>query len=222
MNHPLIVGHRGAAALALENSFDAFAHAADAGVTWVETDVRVTADGVLVLHHDAYLGGLPIDRSKYDDLRVCGPHLATLQAVLHEFSSRLHFNLELKVPGVSKEVVHLLDDFGIRDKTVLSSFHHRELMNSRRAHSDIVHAPLISERPLRLDQFLSGISPLTIVVADADFADEELVSEAQALGAELWTYNIGAQADLFRLRSWGVAAFIVDDPISGLRAFKGD
>src|SRR5438034_11608409 len=50
-----IVGHRGAAGVAPENTLPSFAAAWAAGVAWVETDVRLTRDGVPVLLHDAAL-----------------------------------------------------------------------------------------------------------------------------------------------------------------------
>ena len=52
---PLLVGHRGAAGHAPENTLAAARAAADLGVSWVETDVQRTADGVLVLVHDTTL-----------------------------------------------------------------------------------------------------------------------------------------------------------------------
>lgn len=53
-----IVSHRGAAALAPENTLTAFQIAIDQGVDFVEADVRVTADGIPVLMHD-----LDVDRT---------------------------------------------------------------------------------------------------------------------------------------------------------------
>jgi glycerophosphoryl diester phosphodiesterase len=50
-----IVGHRGAAGVAPENTLPSFEAAWSAGVAWVETDVRLTRDGVPVLLHDATL-----------------------------------------------------------------------------------------------------------------------------------------------------------------------
>jgi glycerophosphoryl diester phosphodiesterase len=49
---PLIIGHRGAAGLAPENTLAAFAKACELGVDGVELDVLVSADGELVVHHD--------------------------------------------------------------------------------------------------------------------------------------------------------------------------
>jgi glycerophosphoryl diester phosphodiesterase len=49
---PLIIGHRGAAGLAPENTLAAFARAIDLGVDGVELDVQLSADGEVVVHHD--------------------------------------------------------------------------------------------------------------------------------------------------------------------------
>ena len=47
-----VVGHRGAAGLAPENTLAAFARALDTGVDGIEMDVHLSADGQLVVHHD--------------------------------------------------------------------------------------------------------------------------------------------------------------------------
>jgi glycerophosphoryl diester phosphodiesterase len=49
---PLVIGHRGTAALAPENTLAAFTHAIELGVDAVELDVLLSADGQLVVHHD--------------------------------------------------------------------------------------------------------------------------------------------------------------------------
>jgi glycerophosphoryl diester phosphodiesterase len=52
---PLIIGHRGAAALAPENTLVAFGRALDDGAAGVELDVRLASDGIPVVIHDATL-----------------------------------------------------------------------------------------------------------------------------------------------------------------------
>jgi glycerophosphoryl diester phosphodiesterase len=52
---PPVIGHRGAAALAPENTLAGFRAAAAAGARWVEFDVKLTQDGVAVLMHDETL-----------------------------------------------------------------------------------------------------------------------------------------------------------------------
>ena len=52
---PSVIGHRGAAAVAPENTLAGFARAARLGVAWVEIDARLTADGRCVVFHDETL-----------------------------------------------------------------------------------------------------------------------------------------------------------------------
>ena len=51
-NFPVIIGHRGAAAIAPENTFGSVVKAFDAGLDWIELDVRLAADDVPVIIHD--------------------------------------------------------------------------------------------------------------------------------------------------------------------------
>lgn len=52
---PIAVAHRGGAGTHPENTLTAFVHAYGLGLRWFETDVRASADGVAVLHHDRTL-----------------------------------------------------------------------------------------------------------------------------------------------------------------------
>lgn len=49
---PVVIGHRGAAGLAPENTLEAVDRADRAGIDWVEVDVQRSKDGVLVVMHD--------------------------------------------------------------------------------------------------------------------------------------------------------------------------
>jgi glycerophosphoryl diester phosphodiesterase len=55
---PLIIAHRGASALAPENTFAAFQKAIEDGADGIEFDVRLSKDGVPVVFHDASLSRL--------------------------------------------------------------------------------------------------------------------------------------------------------------------
>jgi glycerophosphoryl diester phosphodiesterase len=71
---PRVIGHRGAAARAPENTLAGLRLAKALGCAWVEFDVRLTADGALVLCHDARL-----DRTTDGTGPVAGLNLATIR-----------------------------------------------------------------------------------------------------------------------------------------------
>ena len=52
---PRVIGHRGASAYAPENTLASFREARRRGATWVEIDVKLTADGVPIVMHDSSL-----------------------------------------------------------------------------------------------------------------------------------------------------------------------
>ena len=72
-----VIAHRGASAAAPENTVEAFRLAREMGADWVELDVRRTADGVAIVHHDAHLAdGRRIGHLHVDELPDYVPSLA--------------------------------------------------------------------------------------------------------------------------------------------------
>jgi glycerophosphoryl diester phosphodiesterase len=81
---PLVLGHRGASAVAPENTVAAFSRARELGADGVELDVRRSADGVLMVHHDAEIPGLgALGACTYAEVRHARPSVATLEEALH-------------------------------------------------------------------------------------------------------------------------------------------
>lgn len=86
-DRPLVIAHRGGAALAGENTLSALKAAALAGADAIETDVRLTRDGTLVCMHDTDLARLCNDPRAVADvdlltLRSLLPDVMTLSAAL--------------------------------------------------------------------------------------------------------------------------------------------
>ncbi|MDY5138569.1 glycerophosphodiester phosphodiesterase family protein, partial [Actinotignum timonense] len=73
-----LFAHRGLSADAPENTMAAFRAAYQAGFTWIETDVDITADGTLPLCHDATLERTTTGHGRVDELRA--QDLETLDA----------------------------------------------------------------------------------------------------------------------------------------------
>jgi glycerophosphoryl diester phosphodiesterase len=115
----LVIGHRGAPQLARENTVDAFRAAAAAGADMVELDVRLTADGALVVHHDAELAdGRHIAELAAADLP---PWLPSLDESLTACEG-MSVNVEIKERDAAGGVVALVVARSLHDRVIVSAF----------------------------------------------------------------------------------------------------
>ncbi|HZS86668.1 MAG TPA: glycerophosphodiester phosphodiesterase family protein [Chloroflexota bacterium] len=114
----LHIAHRGLPEQAAENSLRGFAMAAALGAEMIETDLRLSADGALVLAHDDYLD-LPrktranvarMPLAQLQQWRPGGEPLATLDEALglRHHGAPLTFNLDIKVSGVAPALIAAL------------------------------------------------------------------------------------------------------------------
>lgn len=143
---PKLVGHRGASALAPENTMASFKRALADGADIVELDVRVTADGVVIVMHDDTVdrttdgsGGVSeltleeiqgLDAGSWFHPRFAGEPVPTLAEVLGWAQGRVELFLEIKYDWSSSEidprlvpaVVDLVAERAMVDEVALISF----------------------------------------------------------------------------------------------------
>lgn len=126
----VVTAHRGAMSEAPENSLRAFRRAIELGADELEFDVRATADGELVILHDATLdrttdGSGPLAErtlAELDGVRVGGTEpVPTLDEVLALPDIRLQ--IELKEPALVARVAERVHAAGAADRAILTSFH---------------------------------------------------------------------------------------------------
>src|SRR3954466_7720463 len=105
----LVLAHRGANRLAPENTVPAMREAVDRGADGVELDVHRTADGELVVRHDAETPIGPLGGTTVAELARSLPEVPTLAAVLDVCRGRL-VNVEIKDPDprAAEAVVDLI------------------------------------------------------------------------------------------------------------------
>lgn len=66
----MVVAHRGASGHAPENTLLAFQKAIDMGADCIETDIRRTKDGIIVLFHDEKINGKKVNEITFEELRA--------------------------------------------------------------------------------------------------------------------------------------------------------
>lgn len=131
------IGHRGASGYAPENTRAAFDLAIQMGVSAIETDLRLTIDGEVVLFHDATVdrvtgGSGPVDDHTLAELRALtvgkgaapGPQhqVLTLDEFLAEYAARTRLVLEIKDARVTDPLLDRLGQRGLADRAEITSF----------------------------------------------------------------------------------------------------
>ncbi|HET6794273.1 MAG TPA: glycerophosphodiester phosphodiesterase [Acidimicrobiales bacterium] len=126
---PLVLGHRGASADRPENTIEAFAEARSQGADGVELDVRRSADGALVVHHDAVLaGGEPVYEVAVDRLPPSMPLLGAALDVLADMAVNIEVKNLPDEPGhdpdqlTARRVGALVVERGLTGAVIVSSF----------------------------------------------------------------------------------------------------
>jgi glycerophosphoryl diester phosphodiesterase len=133
-----VIGHRGAAALAPENTWAGFDLALDLGVDAIETDVRATSDGVLVLLHDERLDrttdgtgivhGTPwdvvgaLDAGAWFRKEFTGARVPRLYETLARYGHRTRLVLEIKQDGIEGRVLDMVLGLDLISSVTLTSF----------------------------------------------------------------------------------------------------
>jgi glycerophosphoryl diester phosphodiesterase len=134
---PLRIGHRGAAALAPENTIRSFRAALAAGVDLVEFDVLALTGGELVVahSHDLHEVSHGAERGSLRgrslaDVRVVCPELPTLDEALQFFTDEAPgtgIHVDLKSSHAAEGVLAALRRYGVLERTLVSSFYFRAL-----------------------------------------------------------------------------------------------
>jgi glycerophosphoryl diester phosphodiesterase len=220
---PLIrVGHRGAAALAPENTLPSFEAALAYGVDAIEFDVLDLDAGPLVIAHSR------------EEAR---PGRPTLDEALDFLAGRnVGLHVDLKLTTRLEEVVEALGRHGVAERTVVSSFHLPTLravsacaphvrigftypedrygVSKRRALRPAVRLGTLALRRAvvaRVPAMLARAGAEALMLQHA-VVSAGAVARAHAAGAAVWAWTVDDPVELARLEAAGVDAVITNDP----------
>jgi glycerophosphoryl diester phosphodiesterase len=218
------VAHRGASALAPENSLAALEAALAAGVDMVELDV-VFVDGSLRLAHSAA------------QLRPDSPALEeALRVFAGAAEARIWLDLDVKTPGHERALMDAVAAHGLLERTLVTSFHPEVLREARRLAPGIATGLAypndrygISERrpfgvfvepglrllrvalPARIGRMLSSAGADAAMLHHA-LVTPKAVAACRAAGARVFAWTIETGDDLRRVLAAGADGAIANDP----------
>jgi glycerophosphoryl diester phosphodiesterase len=228
-----IYGHRGAAADSPPNTLPAFELAVDQGADGTELDVHITKDGAVVVIHDftvdSTTGGTgtvsemtlaelkALDAGNWFAPEFAGVRIPTLDEVFEVVGQQLHINVEIKSmsiagDGVEQAVARIVQQYGISDRVIVSSFNPLVLKRFREIMPQVRLGYLFSDEVP--DEVIQMAKDLTYEAEHPHYSlvDAEFVAAAHAAGraVNVWTVNDADEAR--RLHDLGVDAIITDQP----------
>lgn len=233
---PIAIAHRGGAAAAPENSLAAFAHAVELGYRYAETDVHVTADGVLVAFHDHTLERVTdgsgvvanLPWSQVREARIGGREPIPRFAEILTTWPDLRLVVDPKADGAVEPLIAELQRLDAVDRVCVGSFAQDRLNRVRAALGPrlCTSAGPPEVRRIRLASW--GLLPRSAVGAGPDclqvplrrgpvpLADRRLVDLAHGHGLPVHVWTVDRPAEMRRLLDLGVDGIVTDD-VAALR-----
>ena len=247
---PRVLAHRGlltaddVAGGVVENSFAAVAAAHAAGAVYVESDCHLTADGTVVLFHDADLTRVtgdprPVSQvtaQELDSLMATRGGLITLEQALDAFPS-LRFNLDVKAKDAAEEVGRIVAPHAQR--VLLTSFsddrRRAALAAAERSGGGIrpatsagtatigrLLAALTARSSRLVRRALAGIDALQVPESRGRLriVTPRLVDAAHRNDVEVHVWTVNDPADMRRLVAMGVDGVVTDRADVALRVLR--
>ena len=219
MTKPLVIAHRGASSIELENSLAAFRAAAGQGADGVELDVHATIDGELVVHHDPSVLGLPIAQARAQDIAAIplanGEHIPTLAQAL-DVLGQLKVFVEVKGldPRWDDRLLQTLDRGPNPSGYAVHSFgfHVVRRLGEKRP---TLPRGILSEVETRSPQQTLEDAKAQTLWQEKDTLDEQLIETVHGLGATIIGWTVDNPDDMQRLARWGIDGICTNHPERG-------
>lgn len=246
---PAALAHRGGSLEAPENSRAAVEHLLEVGLRYLETDVRTTADGVVVLVHDETVDRTTDGTGAVGELTwahvsrlrdASGGRPLRLEEVLEDFPD-LRVNVDTKDDRAVERVVRIVDEAGAHARVCLASFSDHRVGRMRAAFDGTVCTSLGRRETARL--LAAAYQPGTVRRillrrvpgpergARAIQVPERLrgvrvlspavVRAAHERGLAVHVWTVDEEADMHRLLDMGVDGLVSDRPTVLRAALEG-
>ena len=229
---PLAFAHRGYSPTGLENTMQAFAAAVELGYRYIESDVRTTADGVVVTFHDPrldHLTGRPgrlreLPWTEVRQARVRGLEpIPTLEQVLDAWPE-LRWNIDIKDPAAVSPFAQAIERTRAHHRVCVASFSDRR----RRAVLRRLSAPVATSGGRQTIARFRGASALRLdalierQLGDVDclqmpasagritLVNRSTVDQVHAAGRQLHVWTVNDPGEMRRMLALGVDGLMTD------------
>lgn len=220
-----IIGHRGSAGTHPENTLKAIDVALDCGVDWIEIDVRMVDDTIIVLHDDTLdrttNGYGSIYAHSLEELRKLdagdGQQIPLLAEALDKIDGQVTLNIEIKEPQLTESLVAFTARYvgqqpRWQNRILLSSFYPQTMRElSRLAPAGHLLAALSETNADESIKFALDIGAYSVNIALAQLS-KSVVDEAHRDGLKVLVYTVNEVTDIERCYDCSVDGVFSDFP----------
>ncbi|WP_328806342.1 glycerophosphodiester phosphodiesterase [Streptacidiphilus fuscans] len=232
---PLAFAHRGGSLGGPENSLAAFERAVRLGYRYLETDVHVTSDNVLIAFHDTQLDRVTDGTGAVAQLpwrtvsaaRIAGREpIPTLAELLDAFPTT-RFNIDVKAPGAIRPLVDVIRRTNAWDRVCVGSFSDARMRALRQ-----VAGPRLATSAgprgvmaLKLRSLTGGHAPIaravrrqavcvqvpeTVPGTELRLVDRAFVTTAHRMGLQVHVWTVDEPSRIRDLLDLGVDGIMAD------------
>jgi glycerophosphoryl diester phosphodiesterase len=232
---PIIFAHRGASAHAPENTLAAFELALAQRADAIELDVKLTADGQVVVIHDATVDRTTGSQGRVKDLTLVqlksldagsffsekfrGEKIPTLAEVFEAVGKRTFINVELtnyNTPrdGLVEAVCTLVEQFSLQEHVMFSSFFASNLTRARARLPEVPRGLLALNGLLGAWARSFGFAFGRYQALHPELKDvsRQQVQRVHRLQRRIHVWTVNAADDMRRLFRWDIDGIFTDDP----------
>ena len=237
---PIIFAHRGDLAHAPENTLPAFQQAIQKGADGVELDVKLTADGHVIVIHDSTVdrttdgkgrvASLPLeairklDAGKWFNEKFAGTKVPLLEEVFEVVGKDKMINIELKDytvshDGLVEKVCELIKRHDNHNQILFSSFFPSTLKVAAQALPEIPRGLLAMPGLLGLwtRSFGFMFGDYQALHPHIASTSREQMQRAHRLKRRVHVWTVNKPEEIIQLKEWGVDGIITDDPQTAVR-----
>ncbi|MDU8944289.1 glycerophosphodiester phosphodiesterase family protein [Ovoidimarina sediminis] len=231
-----VIAHRGAAALAPENTMASVLRAIEDGADWIEIDVQESADGEVIVAHDSDFmksSGVPtkvwnataadlaeIDVGSWFDPAYSGERVPRLADVLAAAKDRAGVVIELKYYGhdedLERRVAAIVEEAGMSDQISTMSLKFPAVQKMRALRPEwrtgVLAATSIGD--------LTGLEGDFLALNQARI-NARVIARANAQGKDVYAWTVNDPMSMVRMLWLGVNGLITDDPALAGRVIEG-
>lgn len=228
---PRVLAHRGFAFEAPENTLLAFAKALALGVTYIETDVHESSDGVAIISHDDTLDRVAGRKVRVDHLTASelrrvdlgsGQNFPTLQEALDAFPDA-RFNIDVKSSGAVGPTIKAVQSMNAIGRVLVSSFSERRQRATVKGLPGVATSASMPAMARVLSASKLGAArPTGSMLAKYDaiqvperwkgvrVISPRLIQRAHDAGVEVHVWTVNETDDMHRLLDLGVDGLVTD------------